>query len=1299
MTALEYFYNESEPNIKLDRSDLNHFALHMKRRMYPKDQGKDLVSELKTFARNIERVKFDCDTNELIPKFAKFLKEVYPSDQYYAGFQIRGFKETLNLFSGSKKKCIVVSAPTSSGKSKVFTAPAIFEVIDRGERTILVYPRLSLMEDQFSNILEIWSRLNGKKFSIGVQRGGIGASDFITIRYGTSGESSFLESKTINEFQGVSIRNVKCPICNSTIWAPTAPVGMEQKEIGKFKCLSDRCRFKDVDIFVSKEKIIKKKPNLLITTVDSLNALLFKQEFSQYIEGCKLIVFDEAHSYESINGAHAANLIKRLRSLNHGLNVFLASATIPNPVDFACKLTGYRPKEIQLIEPNNIELLPSGQEDYRILRLSDGRVGTSSILIQLLLMLSHSVSINTTPSREKILSFLDSRDLVNRIFFDFIDADREKKLSNFRIEKEAYISTDKYKCPVNTEKRCNRQLCSSPGNPYYQGECWYGLTRSYFGTNIKPKISQIKIARVMSSLSESIKDVDLILSTSSMELGVDDRSINTVIQYKAPPSIYSFIQRKGRGGRDRNNNLTNIWLITGTESTDRFYYNNLDSMLSQPYHIPLNPHNLYAVWVSDVLKFAYERLQEEISGMLSGGEANEDDYSLEFSAAYKVAEKYFFSESFKRKLGQLDINSSGLTTKRKKDVFKGSLDDERTRNLSSLKVLTKSNDDIFDSIAQRCYITSNAEKCEEYIKTLQELLKSNKIEAYKDAYLQLSTLFLKAQFSHENSAEAKKVLELLNSVPDLLKMKEAIKRNRIIVYENKAFTEFKNSLDYSDPYYALLHMIRASFYWIQGYLEDASSVKFPGGIKYLMPLNFFSVGDTISLDVESEDYGNTNFHDFIFRYLPHRLSYYSVPDRNQRTRLTLRYLVYSKSYDDSNKVTVLNVGTEKASGVERVYTNNAGTATFIETTRLSLSEVDTSSETEEVKFCGYCYNVFGDEAEKCSYHNFKLETGTLSSRGVYRYVLGDVVESPQKEIYGLVKKYYNLYLLLEGEDLSVRLKDYKKRYVKINFEEPFGKEIAQIPVIEIKVKPLSINSNERLKNIYLSKGKEGFFWEDYLHSVAHLFVKLVSFISGVNTEYITYHIDPENSFVRIFELSETDTGVVDSFLDSISSDPYNLMELIKKLSECTTHETDVQLDKASTMDGNNPLLNRVKGRKQNLDALKITDEAIHTTIATYLEWLKNPQLDKFKSLNKVKRLDNIISCVDGCPDCVHLNNCHDKQVQETSVSRTAVEIYVSTLFKEMSISEFENGNYAEKLAHRDGLIYDRREDNIVWFEF
>jgi superfamily II DNA/RNA helicase len=1299
MTVLEYFYSDSEPVVKLDRNDLNHFALHMRRRMKPEEAGKGLVSELKLFTRDIKRVKFDFDTNGLIPPFAKFLKEVYPDDTSYAGFQIRGFIETLNLFSGSKKKCIVVSAPTSSGKSKVFIAPAIFEAIAKGERTILVYPRLSLMEDQFSNILEIWAHLSDKKFTIGIQRGGIGSSDYITIKYGVSGEASFLESEIINEFQGVSIRNVKCPICNSTIWAPTAPIGMDQKEIGKFKCLSNNCKLRDVDIFVSKEKILRKKPNLLITTIDSLNALLFKQEFGDYIESCKLIVFDEAHSYESINGAHAANLIKRLRALNPKLNVFLASATIPNPVDFAAKLTGYHLKEIQLVEPSTTELTPSGQEEYRILKLSDGRVGTSSVLIQLLLMLSHSVNINSNPSREKILTFLDSRDLVNRLFFDFLDADRKRKLANFRIEKETYITSDKYKCPMGTEKKCDRQTCSLVGNPYYDGECWYGLTKSYFGTNMKPKTSQIKIARVMSSISEPIHNVDLILSTSSMELGVDDRSINTVVQYKAPPSIYSFIQRKGRGGRDRNSNLTNIWVVTGTESTDRFYYNNLDSMLSQPYHIPLNPQNLYAVWVSGVLKFAHERLQEEIDEMLSGGQANDNDYSLEFSAIYKVAEKYFFSKSFCDKLKQLGINSSGLTSKYKKDTFKRLLDNELERNSKSLKILTKSNDDIFDSIAQKCHITSNSEDCDNHIKTLQESLQSGDTASYKDAYLKLSGLFQQAQFAPETSDDANRVLGLLTSVPDLLKMKEAVNRNRVIVYENKAYAQFKGSLQYSDPYYALLPMIRASYNWIQGHREDASTVKFPGGIKYLMPLNLFSAGDTISLDVEREDYGDTNFHDFIFRYLPHRLSYYSVQDGSKRSRLTLRYMLNSRSRDENEKVLVLNVRTNKASGVDRTYAYKTGTGTFIEPTSLSLSEIETSSENDEVKFCGYCYNVFGDEDEKCSYHNLNLERGKMSSRGLYRYVLGDQIDAHKNEIYGLVKKYYNLYLLLEGEDLTVTPQNYKRRYVKINFAEPFGKEIAQIPVIEINVKPLSVSSNEQLKNIYITKGKEEFSWEDYLHSVSHLFVKLVSFISGVNTEYITYHIDPAKSVIRIFELAETDTGVIDSFFDSISSDPYNLMELLQALSKCTTHETDIQLNNVSTITGNNLLLSRVKARRQNLDALAVTDQIIDSSINTYLEWLKNPQVNKFDALNKVKRLGNIISCVDGCPDCVQLNNCHDKQDQEISVSRTAVEIYVSTLYKEINLFEFRNGNYAEKLVHRDGLIYGRRKDNIIWFEF
>ena len=1296
---IEYFYNESKPLIKLDRSDLNHFALRMRRRMLPGELGKDLVSELKTFTREIERVKFDQNTNDLITLFSWFLAEVYPNDLLYAGFQIRGFKEVLNLFSErSKKRCVVVSAPTSSGKSKVFVAPSIFEAVTRGERTILVYPRLSLMEDQFSNILEIWTRLRNKKFTIGIQRSGIGSNDYVTINYGVNEVTSFLVSKTNRQFQGVSIRNIKCPLCNSTIWAPTAPLGSRQTEVGKFSCQGQNCGLKNVDIYVSKDKIVKNKPNLLITTVDSLNALLFKQEFVDYLEGCKLIVFDEAHSYESINGAHAANLIKRLKTLNTKLNVFLASATIPNPLDFAAKLTGYRHREIQLVEPDKIELINSGKEEYRLLKLSDEKVSTTSVFIQLLLMLSHAVNIDTTPSREKILSFLDSRDLVNRLYFDFLDADRKGKLANFRIEKESYISLDMYKCPVGTERKCDRQLCSSEGNPYYEGECWYGLTKSYFGTKMSSKTSQIKVARVMSNLSESIADVDLILSTSSMELGVDDRSINTVIQYKAPPSIYSFIQRKGRGGRDRNSKSTNIWMVTGNESTDRFYYNNLDSMLSQSYHIPLNPGNLYAVWVSDILKYSHEKLQEEINEMLSSGEADDTDFSLSFSAIYKVAEKYFFSDSLRERLTRLGIKSNGLATKFKKEQFTTFLKRELERNLKSLKVLTNSNEDIFDSIAQECHITSSAKDCDKHISVLQESLQTGDIEKYKDAYVKLSGLFQQAQFSLDTKEEAKRVMELLTSVPELLSMKEAVQRNRVIVYENKALNEFKKSLSYTDPYYALLPMLRSSYYWIQGHPEDSSSVRFPGGIKYLMPLNLFSVGDTISLDVSREDHGDTNFHDFIFRYLPHRLSYYSVQDKLQRSRLTLRYLVSSKSYE-KGEGTFLMVRTNKALGVERAYTYKLGTATFIEPTRLSLEEVDTQSETDEIKFCGYCYNVFSDEVQKCPYHNSQLESGKMLSRAVYKYVIGDPVKTPSKELYGLRQRYFNLYLLLEGEDLSVTQKNYKKRHINIKFDTPFGKEVAQIPVIEVLIRSPGDNLLDHLKQIMLTRGKEDFSWEDYLHSVAHFYVKLVSFISGVNTEYITYHLDPEKSVIRIFELSETDTGVVDSFFDSISSDPYNLMKLINDLSKCNTHETDLKLAEIDSSSENEFVGNRVGARKMNLKALGISEKVIDTTISAYKNWLESPQDSTLKTLLKVGHLDHIISCLDGCPDCVQLNNCHDRKEQETAVSRVALEIYVSTLFRDVSLDDFQRSNYQEKLVHRQGLIYDRRENSILWLEF
>jgi hypothetical protein len=411
-------------------------------------------------------------------------------------------------------------------------------------------------------------------------------------------------------------------------------------------------------------------------------------------------------------------------------------------------------------------------------------------------------------------------------------------------------------------------------------------------------------------------------------------------------------------------------------------------------------------------------------------------------------------------------------------------------------------------------------------------LGKNDVNSYKNSYFILVDLFKEAQFDPQNGERATGVINLLNQAPKLVKFKEAVERNRMIIYENKAFKEFKASLDKSDPYYASLPMIRSIYYWLQAHPELHNSVPFPGGIKYLMPLNFFSVGETIALDVAQISQGETNFHDFISRYLPHRLTFYSGSGRPRESRLTLRYRVSSRGFI-KGKGYFINAITDKILGSDRTFNDKTGIAHFVEPSILDLEEIRTTSETDEVKYCPICFNLFSDDQEVCPYHKKALENGRVFSRALYRYVIGNQASREIKVIMGVNLRYYNLYLLLEGERLRVTPPDFKIKNVNLKFEVPYGKEITQLPVIGIKIKKPEEKRFEYLKRIFLSKGKDDFSLRDYLHSISHMFVKLVSFISGVSTEYITYQIDEDESTVQIFEMSETDTGIADSFIDSL----------------------------------------------------------------------------------------------------------------------------------------------------------------------
>lgn len=1289
---IEYHFKNEVPNYFLDNRDLTQFALRLKRRMKPDEEGVRLADEIKLFSKAINRVRFDEDlqSSHIIKTFKDFLSLAYPTDYYYAGYQIRGFNSILQMLKTNQKKCVVISAPTASGKSKVFIAPALFNAILNKGSAIIIYPRLSLMQDQLSSLLKIWTNIGDNRISIGVQRGGTGSSDYITINYGTQNKDSLLERKTKGGMNGISLKNIQCPNCGSTIWAPTG-----KSEIGKFSCQNKTCKLKNLDLFLSKESIIQNKPSILVTTVDSINALLYKKNFNDYLKKCDLIVFDEAHAYESINGSHCANLIKRLEKYNSNLKIILASATIPNPISFASRITSIKPEYIDLIKPEQSELDQSGNEIYRLLKVDEfGKSGTSSLYLQLILMLTHAINISTNPSKERILSFLDSRDLVNRFYYDFRDADSTKKLSEFRIEKLKYLSDDHYKCPVGGENNCNLDFCSKDPYPYYNGECWYGLTKAYFLNNMKAKSSSIKLSRVMNGVNDLKPDSDIIFSTSSMELGVDDPGITTIIQYRAPPSIYSFIQRKGRAGRNRNFDTSNIWFVSSNESSDRFYYNNLDIMLSQDYHIPLNPDNTYTVWVSQVLQKILEKYEQEIDRMLSYG-IDEKEFSLEYTAVYSVILEYFTPVSLKDKFSKLGMNTNQLITKNEKNRFKKILDEAIYNNLKGLKVLSIENEDIFDTIAQSCNITENPEDCEKNVIKMQDSLKTDNIAEFNDAHEKLIYLFAPSLHENEKKDQAIKIFDFIIKISKLPELKNVIKRNKSIIYENKAFGEYLTSLKFSDPYYAAIHLLRAQFYWVIAHPESALEIPYEGGMPYIMPLNFFSVGDTISLKIGDEDQGETNFHDLIFRYAPHRMHYHSVENQKTKSRLALRYIVKNRNFDKVQGTT-LNVQTNRITGNERLVDQNA-TIKYLEPTAMNLDEIYSTSENDSVKFCGKCYNLFNDSDTSCRYDNTQLETGKLFSRPIFNYAVGNAAPKEGETLYQLSKKYYNLVLLLEGENLYFTMEDFKKRKVRLNFITPFGKELTQIPVIEIKIKKLSENNAKVLENIINSKENNGNAHYLYLHSISHLYVKLVSLISGVSTEYITYYIDEIESTIKIFEMSETDTGIADSFIDSVSANPYNFSKLMKKLSECRSHETDLGLTQSKdNCSVNNKNLMLISAREANLIALKLSTDEITTTIELYKQWQESPSPNSLNKLTKMKYYDRVITCVDGCPDCIHLNNCHVRD-QEESVSRAAMEMYVASLFNEINLKNF-GPVYQEKIIKKEGFIYERRENSVVWFE-
>ena len=231
-----------------------------------------------------------------------------------------------------------------------------------------------------------------------------------------------------------------------------------------------------------RQKILRDNPDILLTTPESLEAMLVstKIDHERFFHGLRAIVADEVHAFAGDDrGWHLLAVAERLtRVCGRPLQRIGLSATVGNPDDLVSWLQGAgrgrRPATVVAPEQGGSTSAVEIEVDYV------GSVDNAATVIAAL------------HRGEKRLVFCDSRALVEKLGA----ALRERDVTTFL--SHASLSVD--------ERR--------------QAEAAFADARDC-----------------------------VIVSTSTLELGIDVGDLDRVIQINAPATVASFLQRLGRSGR------------------------------------------------------------------------------------------------------------------------------------------------------------------------------------------------------------------------------------------------------------------------------------------------------------------------------------------------------------------------------------------------------------------------------------------------------------------------------------------------------------------------------------------------------------------------------------------------------------------------------------------------------------------------------------------------------------------------------------------------------------------------------
>jgi hypothetical protein len=468
---------------------------------------------------------------------------------------------------------LVIGAGTGAGKTKAFYIPAMAEIAtnlrmqSRYVQALAIYPRNELLKDQLleayleARKLDTFLRTRKKRpIAVGAYYGDTpySAESLLEERH-----PGWIRTKQQSGVDGWECPYFPCPNCKEKKSTPQALVWYQEDvsqevEANKQKKYGDHahlrcpdCSFtiQGHDLLLTREQMIHTPPDILFTTTEMLNRRLSDAEEHNLFGVDRIdllptmLLLDEIHTYEGLHGANIAYLLRRWRHARcrrqtGRLCCVGLSATLNDAASFFSRLTGISPNLINYVRPQWDDMEVEGAE-YNLVLKGDP-VSAKNLLstsIQTVMLLGRMLdTTDTQPSRStygrKIFAFTDKLDVLNRWYNNELDAEKKKVLSRWRKRERRDPEIEKKK---------------------QAGQDWYICTM--IGHNLG---TPLRIGLTSSQSRGVDSSANVVIATSTLEVGFNDSSVGAVIQHKTPCSMASFLQRKGRAGRLR---LMRPWMV------------------------------------------------------------------------------------------------------------------------------------------------------------------------------------------------------------------------------------------------------------------------------------------------------------------------------------------------------------------------------------------------------------------------------------------------------------------------------------------------------------------------------------------------------------------------------------------------------------------------------------------------------------------------------------------------------------------------------------------------------------------